>query len=34
MKKTQKYQKVGLTPGKLDDETEKKAKTREKIKRR
>ena len=30
MKKTQKYQeKVGLTPGKLDDETEKKAKTRE-----
>ena len=32
MKKTQKYQeKVGLTPGKLDDETEKKAKNSRKI---
>ena len=28
MKKSQKYEeKVGLTPGKLDDKTEKKAKT-------
>ena len=32
MKKSQKYEeKVGLTPGKLDDKTEKKAKNLKKI---